>query len=163
MKLILDTSVLIAFYTELKMEHLLLSLRKHGFEILVPEYILREEMKSDLNRLHKAVRNNEIDTLSQAPNEDIQTLKDRFTSLNRGELEVMWWGTHFKKCNETYSAVIDDGKARKCAQKLKIEITGTLGLIEILNDLEILSKKEKAIICRTLRSKGFRMPSDYKC
>ncbi len=145
------------------MEHLLLSLRKHGFEILVPEYILREEMKSDLDRLHKAVRNNEIDTLSQAPNEDIQTLKDRFPSLNRGELEVMWWGMHFKKCNETYSAVIDDGKARKCAQKLKIEITGTLGLIEILNDLEILSKKEKAIICRTLRSKGFRMPSDYKC
>ena len=163
MKLILDTSVLIAFYTELRMEHLLLSLRKHGFEILVPEYILREEMKSDLDRLHKAVRNNEIDTLSQAPNEDIQTLKDRFPSLNRGELEVMWWGMHFKKCNETYSAVIDDGKARKCAQKLKIEITGTLGLIEILNDLEILSKKEKAIICRTLRSKGFRMPSDYKC
>ena len=163
MKLILDTSVLIAFYTELRMEHLLLSLRKHGFEILVPEYILREEMKSDLDRLHKAVRNNEIDTLSQAPNEDIQTLKDRFPSLNRGELEVMWWGMHFKKCNETYSAVIDDGKARKCAQKLKIEMTGTLGLIEILNDLEILSKKEKAIICRTLRSKGFRMPSDYKC
>lgn len=163
MKLILDTSVLIAFYTELKMEHLLLSLSKHGFEILVPEYILREEMKSDLDRLHKAVRNNEIDTLSQAPNEDIQTLKDRFPSLNRGELEVMWWGMHFKKCNETYSAVIDDGKARKCAQKLKIEMTGTLGLIEILNDLEILSKKEKAIICRTLRSKGFRMPSDYKC
>lgn len=163
MKLILDTSVLIAFYTELRMEHLLLSLRKHGFEILVPEYILREEMKSDLDRLHKAVRDNEIDTLSQAPNEDIQTLKDRFPSLNRGELEVMWWGMHFKKCNETYSAVIDDGKARRCAQKLKIEITGTLGLIEILNDLEILSKKEKAIICRTLRSKGFRMPSDYKC
>lgn len=163
MKLILDTSVLIAFYTELKMEHLLLSLSKHGFEILVPEYILREEMKSDLDRLHKAVRNNEIDTLSQAPNEDIRTLKDRFPSLNRGELEVMWWGMYFKKCNETYSAVIDDGKARKCAQKLKIEMTGTLGLIEILNDLEILSKKEKAIICRTLRSKGFRMPSDYKC
>lgn len=163
MKLILDTSVLIAFYTELRMEHLLLSLRKHGFEILVPEYILREEMKSDLDQLHKAVRNDEIDTLSQAPNEDIQTLKDRFPSLNRGELEVMWWGMHFKKCNETYSAVIDDGKARKCAQKLKIEITGTLGLIEILNDLAILSKKEKAIICRTLRSKGFRMPSDYKC
>ena len=163
MKLILDTSVLIAFYTELRMEHLLLSLSKHGFGILVPEYILIEEMKSDLDRLHKAVRNDEIGTLSQAPNEDIRTLKDRFPSLNRGELEVMWWGMSFKKCNETYSAVIDDGKARKCAQKLEIEMTGTLGLIEILNDLEILSKKEKAIICRTLRSKGFRMPGDYKC
>ena len=67
MKLILDTSVLIAFYTELRMEHLLLSLLKHGFEILVPEYILREEMKSDLERLHKAIRNNEIDTLFHKP------------------------------------------------------------------------------------------------
>ena len=55
MKLILDTSVLIAFYTELRMEHLLLSLRKHGFEILVPEYILREEMKSD-SELGKEVK-----------------------------------------------------------------------------------------------------------
>ena len=75
----------------------------------------------------------------------------------------MWWGIYFKKRNETYSVVLDDGKARKCAQKLEIEITGTLRLIESLNDLKILSKKEKAMICRTLRNKGFRMPSDYKC
>jgi len=163
MKLILDTSVLIAFYTELRKEHFLLSLQEHGYDMLVPEYVFRSEMKSDYEKLDEAVKRNEITILSRIRDEDIEVLKGRFPSLNRGELEVIWWGMKLRSENELYACVLDDGKARKCAQRSEVEIIGSLGIIEILNDLEIISKEEKRRICETLRKKGFRMPDDYEC
>ena len=163
MKLILDASVFIAFYTELKMEYLLTSMQKQGYEILVPEYILRNEIKTDLDMLHEAIEKGEIRILPQIRDEDIEELRFRFPFLNRGELEVIWWGKYFKRVSKNYWCVLDDGKARKAAQKLEIEIIGTLGIIETLNELEIISKDERKEICEKLGNKGFRMPKGYQC
>ncbi|MCW3129783.1 MAG: hypothetical protein N2V75_06790 [Methanophagales archaeon] len=163
MKLILDTSVFIAFYTELRMGYLLTSLQKHGYAILIPEYIVRNEIKTNLDMLHKGLKRGEIKILQQIQDADIEELRFRFPSLNRGELEVIWWGKYFKKGNEKYLCVLDDGKARKAAQKLGIKIIGTLRIVETLNELGIISKGERKEICEKLRNKGFRMSKDYKC
>ena len=104
MKLILDASVFIAFYTELKMGYLLTSMQKQGYEILVPEYILRNEIKTDLDMLHEAIKKGEIRILPQIRDEDIEELRFRFPSLNRGELEVIWWGKYFKRVSNHTSA-----------------------------------------------------------
>lgn len=161
MNLILDTSVFIAFYTELKMGYLLTSLQKHGYVLLIPEYVVRNEIKTDLNMLHKGLKKGEIRILQQIQDVDIKELRFRFPSLNRGELEVIWWGKYFKSGGEEYLCVLDDRKARKAAQKLAIDIIGTLGVIETLNELRIISKDERKEICKKLRNKGFRMPN-YK-
>ncbi|NMX21857.1 hypothetical protein C5S30_05385 [ANME-1 cluster archaeon GoMg4] len=163
MKLILDTSVLIAFYTELKRGYLLASLQKHGYVLLIPEYIVRNEIKTDLDMLYKVIEKGEIKILPQIRDEDVEELKFRFPSLNRRELEVIWWGKYFKSGGEKYLCVLDDGKARKTAQKWGIEIIGTLGIIEALNELGIINKDEREEICVKLRNKGFRMPKDYHC
>ena len=163
MKLILDTSVFIAFYTELKMGYLLTSLQRHEYEILVPEYIVRNEMKTDLNLIRKVIEKGEIKILPQIRDEDVEELKFRFPSLNRGELEVIWWGKYFRSGSKKYLCVLDDGKARKAAQKMGIEIIGTLRILETLNELGIISKGERKETCEQLKNKGFRMPKDYKC
>lgn len=163
MKLILDTSVFIAFYTELERGYLLTSLQKQGYVILIPEYIVRNEIKTDLDMLHKVIEKGGIRILPQTRDEDVEELRFRFPSLNRGELEVIWWGRHFERVSKNYQCVLDDGKARKAAQKLGIEIIGTLGIVENLNEFGIISKDERKEICEKLRNKGFRMPKDYKC
>lgn len=163
LRLILDTSVFIAFYRELKMGYLLTSLHRYEYEILGPEYIVRNEIKTDLNLIHKAIEKGEIKILPKVRDEDIEELRFRFPSLNRGELEVIWWGKYFKSSGKKYLCVLDDGKARKTAQKWGIEIIGTLRIIEALNELGIISKRERKETCEQLRNKGFRMPEDYKC
>jgi len=163
MKLILDTSVFIAFYTELKRGYLLTSLQRYEYEILVPEYIVRNEIKTDLNLIRKAIEKGEIKILPQIRDEDVEELRFRFPSLNRGELEVILWGKYFKRGSKKYLCVLDDGKARKAAQKWGIEIIGTLRIIETLNELGIISKGERKETCEQLKNKGFRIPKDYKC
>jgi len=163
MNLVLDTSAFIAFYTELKVGYLLTSLQKQGYVLLIPEYIVRNEIKTDLDMLYKVIEKGEMRILPQIRDEDVEELRFRFPSLNRGELEVIWWGKYFKSGGEKYLCVLDDGKARKAAQNLGIEIIGTLGIIGSLNELGIINKDEREEICGKLRNKGFRMPKDYKC
>ncbi len=120
-------------------------------------------MKTDLDMLYRVIERGEMRTLSQIRGEDIEELRFRFSSLNRGELEVIWWGRHFKSGGEKYLCALDDGKARRAAKKLGIEIIGTLGIIEVLNELGIIKKEERIELCVELRNKEFRMPKDYKC
>jgi predicted nucleic acid-binding protein len=158
MKIIVDTSVLIAFYTELELGHLLVSLKAFGYEIVIPEYIVRNEMRMDLDTLFEAIETGAIQKLPQIREDDLEELKFRFPSLGRGELEVIWWGLSLSRFSEEYLCVLDDLKARKAAEQLGIKIIGTLRILEILNELEIISEEEKAEIYETLRNKGFRMP-----
>jgi len=102
MNLVLDTSAFIAFYTELKVGYLLTPLQKHGYVLLIPEYIVRNEIKTDLDMLLKGIEKGEMRILPYIRDEDIEELRFRFPSLNRGELEVIYWGKYFKSGGEKY-------------------------------------------------------------
>jgi len=158
MKVIVDTSVLIAFYTELQRGELLSALRAVGYEIFVPEYIISTEMQTDFDTVHEEIARDIVKELPRIRDEDLEELRFRFPSLGRGELEVIWWGISLSRNGEDYLCILDDWKARKAAEQLGIKIIGTLSILEILNKLAIISEEEKTEIFETLRTRGFRMP-----
>nr|MDO8046014.1 hypothetical protein [Candidatus Baldrarchaeota archaeon] len=161
MKLILDSSVLIAFYTELGRPELLHLLKDFGYDLLIPRGVFREvSLDPSFDRIQNDIRDKLV-LLNELTGREIGELKSRYISLGLGELEVIWWGKHFKGRNEDYVCALDDLKARKIAKKLELNIIGTLGIIKLLNKFGVISKDELFKLYKTLKAKGFRLPDKF--
>lgn len=160
MKLILDATVLIAFYTELQRSDLLKSLAFRGFELLIPNAVY-DELIPDKNfeQLKKDIYANLFSVLSPVPSDEIRRLRFRFPWLHDGELEVIWWGQQFDK--DEYYCILDDKKARESARKLGLKVKGTVGLLRLLNDIGVISKEERKELCLELVKRGFRFPREW--
>ena len=159
MRFIFDTSVIIAFCTECKQPELLEKLKGKNNEIYIPNAVSDEIKETDITykllkdlKIKKIIKN--INTLDK---NDILDFKNKHPYLNNGEIEVILWGMKLKNKNEKYCCVIDDGKARKIAELYKIKFTGTMGLLNKMVDLEILSIEEKNKIINNLKDAGFRI------
>lgn len=161
-KLILDTTVLVAFYTELQRPELLKSLRDFGYELIIPRAVY-DELKLDRNfkQIECDVENGAISVLEKVPESELMLLKFRFPSLHDGELEVIWWGRKFHSGGKNYFCILDDKTARKSANKSGLRIKGTIGILDLLNDLEIITKEQKKELCLTLADLGFRFPHEW--
>jgi len=73
-------------------------------------------------------------------------------SLGRGEIEVLTLAYY----NKEIIACIDDGKARKIANRLGIFKTGTIGLLKEALKKEIIPCKDALEFCEKLKKEGFR-------
>jgi len=154
MKAILDSSVLIAFFAALNNPELLLSLIKCGYEICIPNGVLLELKKGKTFQLLSPFFSN-FTPLSEV---DTTSLKFRFVSLGQGELEVLFWGLEFEKRKESYVCVLDDKRARSAAKKLRLRYTGTIGILNTLEESGIINSIEKDYILKKLKEFGFRIP-----
>jgi len=159
LKFVIDTSVIIAFCTECKRPELLYYLKEKNNELYMPNAVSDEIKETDITykllydlKTKKIIKN--INTLDK---NDILEFKNKHPYLNNGEIEVILWGIKLKNKGVRYCCVIDDGKARKIAQLYKIKFTGTLGLLNKMVDLEILSSEEKNKIINKLKDAGFRI------
>lgn len=161
-KMILDTTVLVAFYTELQRQDLLKSLKGLECELLIPRAVY-EELKLDRNfqKINEDIKRGIILVLDDVPSEELMHLKFKFPSLHDGELEVIWWGQRFHANGENYFCVLDDRTARKSATKSGLRIKGTIGILNLLNDFEIITKEQKRELCLSLVKLGFRFPRDW--
>ena len=161
-KIILDTTALIAFYTELQRPDLLKSLRDFGYELTIPRAVY-EELKPDMNfkKIDCDVKGGVISILDEVPESELMRLRFRFPSLHDGELEVIWWGRKFHSEGENYFCVLDDKTARKSASRFELRIKGTIGILNLLNELEVITKEQKRELCLSLVKAGFRFPHDW--
>jgi len=155
MKAILDSSVLIAFFAALDNPELLFSLKECGYEIYIPNGVLNELKKEETFQLLSSFS----DKFTSLPEINIELLKLKFISLGQGELEVIFWGLKFEKEGGDYVCVLDDKRARNAAKKLGLNYTGTIGLLNMLKELGILTPIEKNNLLKKLREFGFRMPN----
>jgi len=158
-KLILDTTALIAFYTELQRPDLLKSLRDFGYELIIPRAVY-EELKFDRNfrQIDGDAEEGAISILGEVPESELMSLKFRFPSLHDGELETIWWCREFHLEGEEYFCVLDDKTARKSASRFGLRIKGTIGILNLLNELEIITREQKRGLCLSLVKAGFRFP-----
>lgn len=89
MKLILDSSVLIAFYTELGRPELLHLLKDFGYDLLIPRGVFREvSLDPSFDRIQNDIRDKLV-LLNELTGREIGELKSRYISLGLGELEVI--------------------------------------------------------------------------
>ena len=123
MKLIINASVLIAFYTELQKPELLKCLINYGYELLIPEEVMRElEKDANYDKISKDCSEGLFKRLDPVPEKELKELKSRFIGLHGGELGVIWWGIKFRDEGiSNVKCVLDDDKARKKARKLGLQ------------------------------------------
>ena len=156
--LILNASVIIAFFSELERPYYLEKLSSLGFEILVPQTILDEELlPKTRSKVLKFIEKKIIKILPKAPQDIFDTLRRKYIKLGKGELEVLSWGLLLKQSNKEYTCVLEDKHARKAAKDLGLNLTGTLGLLNILERENLISPKEKNEALEILIRKGFRI------
>ena len=157
MKLVLDTSVIIAFFRELDDGEFLCALAKKGFEIYVTDGVMTEVKKEpEVSRLREAIFEGWINSKS-IEKQKFDKFKDVYPMLDYAEVEVLICCLTFKFCNEEYCCVLDEGAGRKIADSLNLVKTGTLGLLRILTDNGIIDTYCEEKLLNKLEQSTFRL------
>jgi len=161
LKLVLDASVIIAFFTEMDDGPYLRLLTDSGIELFVTMGVVAEVKKEPaINRLRKAIKDGwiSVKTVSSSQFDDF---KGRFPMLDYAEIEVLLVGLVFKQCGEDYCCVLDEGPGRKIADALSLEKTGTIGLLNMLNKRGIIDKETKEKLLCKLEQSTFRLRESH--
>ena len=160
MILILDASAIIAFYSEMHEPQLLHELTNYGYKLLAPVAVANEISKGrkpTWSILKRAIRDGKITIANKFSSSELLTFKKRFPDLDEGEIQVLILGAKMKKRGSEYICVFDEGPARKIATRHQIAKKGTIGLLDVLNDLGIIDKKKRETLLNVLKHSKFRM------
>jgi predicted nucleic acid-binding protein len=157
LKLVLDASVIIAFFRELDDGQFLYALTKKGFEIYVTDGVIVEVKKEpELSRLRQAIREGWIGSKSVETHR-FDRFKNVYPMLDYAEVEVLICCLSFNSHNEEYCCVLDEGAGRKIADSLNLVKTGTLGLLKILEDNKIIDTECMEKLLNKLEQSTFRL------
>jgi predicted nucleic acid-binding protein len=157
LKLVLDASVIIAFFRELDDGQFLYALTKKGFEIYVTDGVIVEVKKEpELSRLRQAICEGWIGSKSVEKHE-FDRLKNVYPMLDYAEVEVLICCLRFRSYDEEYCCVLDEGPGRKIADSLNLAKTGTLGLLKILEDNKIIDTECTEKLLNKLEQSTFRL------
>lgn len=161
MKFIIDASCIIAFYSknELNNPNLLNKLSEKGYELIIPQKVYDEIKKGNkptIKMLEQAIKNGIIQVDQDSSTEEIIKYKNRYPRLDDGEIQVLLLGYVCKNNNEKYRCVIDEGPGRKVANELSLCLTGTKGIIVLLEQLKIITPTTQETLFKSLRESNFR-------
>ena len=159
---ILDSSPIIAFYSELDEPDMLHKFAELGYELRIPRSVFKEietGKTSDILKLN--IKHGKIEIIASLPEEEILHFKNRYPYLGNGEIEViLWWLKLESFFNKNY-CIIDDKKARKIAEKHNVVFTGTIGLIDLLLKKQAINKDKRDELINKLSASRFRMKKSF--
>jgi len=156
MDLILDTSVLIAFFEELKRPDILFSLPKAKFSLNIPDTVFLEiEKGRSFEKVNPHI-GSEISILDKYDKNLFEEIKNRYPFLGKGEVGVIVNGVEFGNKKTEYLCIIDDKQGRRVAGTFSLKICGTLGLLRITNESGIIKDEEFKLLIKTLSQSNFR-------
>lgn len=159
MILILDASALIAFYSEMREPQLLHELTDYGYHLIAPVAVANEILKGrkrTCSILKSAIEDGKVTICKEFSSSEISAFKRRFPSLDEGEIQVLMLGAKMKKRGSEYVCILDEGPARKIATRHHIAKKGTIGLLDVLNDLGIIDSEKKENLLNMLKHSKFR-------
>jgi len=162
---LLDASVIICIYTEIKCPEILKHWRDQGYTINICKFVHNEiQNNSDTyEKVRPDISNNLIKCIQEVNTEEIEQFKNRHPNLGLGEIETIITGIKLKKLGKRNYCVIDDGLARKIAKKYGISLTGTYGLTKRLREKNVLNVSQYNLILEKLRGSKFRISFDKLC
>jgi predicted nucleic acid-binding protein len=155
--IILDTSVIIAFYSEINEPLLLEQLIEQGYQIAIPIAVYNEIKNPTFSTLKRGVDTGNLVLLDPISSTELKQLKDRYPSLKNGELEVISWGSRFQSKGNQYTCVIDERIAREIAKSKGLNLTGTKGLLSLLVSCSIIDENMRIILIERLTQNNPRM------
>jgi len=157
MKLILDSSVVIAFCKEMGHPDLIRLLQKEH-QIILPSKVY-DEIKDGPSFAKLSKLSPRDIVIVEVNKDDFVVLQSKYPYLGSGELGVIAIGLDASRGGEEYMCILDDERAYKAANsKEGLRVTRTLGLLDILLNLSQISKEEQSKLFDILRKSTFRMP-----
>lgn len=159
LRLIIDASVIIVFCKECRRPLLLKKLALNGYNIITPKGVSKEIIQTDeaYPPFKDLIEKKVVIIINNLDENEIIDFNNRHPYLHQGEIEVILLGLELKQENADYLCVIDNGRARKVAKSYNINLIGTLGLLDILTELNIITSEEKSDIILELKKSGFRI------
>ncbi len=155
---ILDSSPVIAFYSELNNPDLLHKFIELGYELRIPKGVFSElETGRTAEKLKSSIAEGKIKLLEDFSSEEALRFKNRHPYLGKGEIEVILWWLKLKSDANKHYCILDDKKARKVAGKYQVVCTGTIGLIDLLQKKQAITKDERTEYINKLSVSGFRI------
>lgn len=159
MLFILDSSVIIAFMTEMDDGEYLRAMSLLGFKLIITEGVVREvKREPGISRLRKAVEEKwiEVQLTSKA---EYEFFRKRYPMLDYAEVEIIQKGLEFKHSGLDYCCVLDEGAGRRIAKSLGLNKTGTEGLLVVMNQSGVVDEVTMKKLLNKLGQSSFRSSS----
>jgi predicted nucleic acid-binding protein len=159
MLLILDSSVIIAFMTEMDDGEYLFALSLQGFKLIITDGVAQEvKREPGKSRLEIAIKEAWI-TVESTPRAEYDFFKKRYPMLDYAEVEVIQKGLELKHSGLQYCCVLDEGAGRKIADSLGLNKIGTEGLLTIMNHSGVVDDTIMKKLLNKLGQSSFRPSS----
>jgi len=158
-----DSSFFIAIISELeKMDLLKKILNNENNQIILTNEVYNEikDTKNSVN-LELMIQNKNLNLNKRFNEKEFEDFCRENYMLNIGELSVIYMGRKLKSMHQNYYCVIDEKKARKISYEYNLKLCGTIGFLEHLLNLNLISKIELQESLHLLKAKGFRLPKVY--
>ena len=151
---LLDNSCISLFILEIPEYNFLIELHEINESLNITEHVKKEFDKTgNLKKLEENL-DNEIINLEHIDYDP--SLKRRYPFLGDGELSIIQWGLILRE-SCSYYCVIDDLRARNVAKKLKLSLSGSLGLIITLKNKKDYSSEKIEKIIESIENSEFRI------
>lgn len=160
MRAISDSSPIIAFFEELDSYATLLLLKDLGYELSVPQAV-REEITKDpgATLLAQCISDGDVVLLQPLEPRDIRGFQLSHPVLDDGETAVILHALEIGRTEDVVS-LLDEGPARRVAQGLGLRVTGTVGVLNLLRDANLISEAEDRTLRQRLGASSFRVGGD---
>lgn len=138
---LMDTSSIILFLERIQEYEFLITFSQNGEIMIITPDVEREYYKKAGDNINPDYNLGQLlqDKILLKDNCEINEIfKKRYFKLGIGEKSIMSLALEYKKQNKEYYCVLDDKDARKIAKRLKLNLTGSIGLL--------LQLKEKGLI-----------------
>ena len=150
--LVFDTSALFNFGHRDTLLGLLKQLKAENLLVAPPAVV--EELVPERRYDYASMRADYLLTVAPRPEpKDLERMRGLSAVLGRGEVEVILLAREVQGM-----AVLDDRAARRAAEQVGVEVTGTLGLIAHGIDRGWMTDAEAMRAVRQLRANGFFVP-----
>lgn len=155
---LMDTSSLILFLDFIPEYEFLITFAENGEIIIITPPVEKEyynKIKSFKNNEYtlENLINTEILFKEECVIEDI--FKTRYFQLGEGEKSIISLGMKYKEQNKEYYCVLDDKNARKVANKLGLNVKGSIGLLLLLKDKNLLTNSKEVV--NKIKNSNFRV------
>ena len=160
---ILDSSVIIAILKEINCPHIIDSLIQLKHKLIVPHSVYCEVIVGSSKKLFQTlIDDGKITVLQLNTKSEIKNLQITYPYLGFGELDtILTYEKLFKSKKNLVHCILDDKSARRVAKRRGISHKGTIGLLYMMKERQIISTHEYAEIINDLKTSGFRLPKEF--
>ena len=159
---ILDTSVVIAIFNDIRRPDLIDRILEMGHELAVPYHVLDEiHDKNTSEGVRKCIEQGRIKTVKKNTIGEIRKFNKKFPNLGLGECDVILSYEKSDGADRAY-CILDDREARTAASERGVRFAGLIRLLILLRDRKIMTRKEIGDVVALLRKSRFRFPRDVE-